>query len=150
VVVYKTLNINKDFCCVPQGQPDNSQGLQPLVCVEKRFASPAGTAENIAMAETYASLYIHLVSSTKDRQPTLRADLRKRILRSRGCIWPENAGSTSLGFTAIWMGMPSLKCSNACKSRRDRSRTWPGKFPASRRKSNTLCQELPPSTVEHL
>jgi hypothetical protein len=29
------------------------------------------------MAETYSSLYIHFVFSTKDRQPTPRADVRK-------------------------------------------------------------------------
>jgi REP element-mobilizing transposase RayT len=38
------------------------------------------------MAETYASLYIHLVFSTKDRQPTLRADLRERVWRYLGGI----------------------------------------------------------------
>jgi putative transposase len=38
------------------------------------------------MAETYASLYVHLVFSTKDRQPALRADLRKRIWRYIGGI----------------------------------------------------------------
>ena len=38
------------------------------------------------MAETYASLYVHLVFSTKDRQPTLHADFRERIWRYLGGI----------------------------------------------------------------
>lgn len=38
------------------------------------------------MAQTYSSLYVHLVFSTKDRQPTLRADIRERVWSYLGGI----------------------------------------------------------------
>jgi putative transposase len=53
------------------------------------------------MAETYASLYVHFVFSTKDRQPTLRPDLRERIWRYIGGIArKEEMKAIEIGGTA--------------------------------------------------
>jgi REP element-mobilizing transposase RayT len=53
------------------------------------------------MAEIYASLYVHLVFSTKDRQPTLRADLREQIWRYLGGIArKEEMKAIEIGGTA--------------------------------------------------
>jgi putative transposase len=53
------------------------------------------------MAETYASLYFHLVFSTKDRQPTLRAEDRERVWRYIGGIArKEEMKAMEVGGTA--------------------------------------------------
>jgi REP element-mobilizing transposase RayT len=53
------------------------------------------------MAQTYSSLYVHLVFSTKDRQPTLRLDLRDRVWRYLGGIArEENMKPIEIGGTA--------------------------------------------------
>jgi REP element-mobilizing transposase RayT len=53
------------------------------------------------MAQTYASLYVHVVFSTKDREPLLRADLRERIWRYLGGIArKEKMKAIEIGGTA--------------------------------------------------
>jgi REP element-mobilizing transposase RayT len=53
------------------------------------------------MAQNYVSLHVHFVFSTKDRQPTLRPELRKRIWRYLGGIArKEKMKAIEVGGTA--------------------------------------------------
>jgi REP element-mobilizing transposase RayT len=76
-------------------------GFSPCDRPNQKIASPAGTAENHGMAQTYTSLYLHIVFSTKDREPVLRPDFRERVWRYVGGIArKEKIKAIEIGGTA--------------------------------------------------
>ncbi len=82
------------------------------------------------MAQTYASLYVHIVFSTKDRQPTLRADLRERIWRYLGGIARrEEMKAIEIGGTAdhvhvLLSTAPTVAPAEAAKVLKANSSKW--------------------------
>jgi putative transposase len=82
------------------------------------------------MAETYASLYVHLVFSTKDRQPTLQAGLRERIWRYLGGIARREEmkaieiGGTSDHIHALLSLAPTMAPATVVQTLKGNSSKW--------------------------
>jgi REP element-mobilizing transposase RayT len=96
----------------------------------QRVASRAWRAENFVMAETYSSLYVHFVFSTKDRQPMLRAGLRKRVWRYIGGIVREEEmkaieiGGTADHIHALVSVAPTVAPAEVVKIVKSKSSKW--------------------------
>ena len=82
------------------------------------------------MAETYSSLYVHFVFSTKDRQPTLRPDLRNRIWRYIGGIARKaetkaiEIGGTADHIHALVSMAPTMAPADIVKILKGNSSKW--------------------------
>ncbi len=74
---------------VPEGRPIVARRFIAGLC-EIEVARPGGTDETLSsMANTYTSLNIHYVFSTKNRAPLIVGDLRERLWSFMGGIARE-------------------------------------------------------------
>jgi len=82
------------------------------------------------MAETYSSLYVHVVFSTKGRQPTMRSDLRQRIWAYLGGIARGEemkaieVGGTADHIHALLSLAPTVAPAMVVKSLKGNSSKW--------------------------
>ena len=82
------------------------------------------------MAQTYASLYVHFVFSTKDREPTLRADVRPRVWRYLGGIVrnekmkPIEIGGTADHVHALISMPPTIAPAVVIKTLKGNASKW--------------------------
>lgn len=83
-----------------------------------------------AMAETYASLYVHLVFSTKYREPIMRPDLRPRLWRYLGGIAREEemkaieVGGTADHIHALLSLAPTMAPATVAQRLKGNSSRW--------------------------